>query len=61
VQLDEANRLLDLVAEFNPNKEPQVAYWRAVAATHAGDLDRGGELTERHSIRRIMGQTIPNV
>ncbi|NBO94049.1 MAG: hypothetical protein EBV06_17335, partial [Planctomycetia bacterium] len=47
VQLDEANRLLDLVARIQPNKEPQVAYWRAVAATHAGDLDRAANLLER--------------
>jgi tetratricopeptide (TPR) repeat protein len=46
-QLDEANRLLDLVVRLQPDKEPQVDYWRAVAATHGGDLDRAGRLLER--------------
>ncbi|MGL4549913.1 MAG: tetratricopeptide repeat protein [Gemmataceae bacterium] len=46
-QLDEANRLLDLVVRLQPDKGPQVDYWHAVAATHGGDLDRAGRLLER--------------
>jgi tetratricopeptide (TPR) repeat protein len=46
-QLTEANRLLDLVVRLQPDLEPQADYWRAVAAVHAGELDRAGLLLER--------------
>lgn len=35
----EAGRLLDLVASQRPDLAAPVAYWRAVALAHAGDLD----------------------
>ncbi len=38
-QRAEAVHLLDLVEGQSPTREPQVLYWRAVAATHAKDFD----------------------
>ncbi len=38
-KVQEAMRLLDLVLSQRPNLRAAVAYWRAVAATHARDLD----------------------
>jgi tetratricopeptide (TPR) repeat protein len=38
-QLDEAERLLDLVLRLQPEMGPAVDYWRAVACTHARRLD----------------------
>jgi tetratricopeptide (TPR) repeat protein len=38
-KVQEAMRLLDLVLSQRPNLRAAVAYWRAVAATHAHDLD----------------------
>lgn len=46
-QRTEANRLLDLVVRLQPDREPQADYWRAVAATHAGEIDRAAALLER--------------
>jgi tetratricopeptide (TPR) repeat protein len=44
-KLDEANRLLDLVLNQKPALRPAVHYWRAVARTHAHQLDEAvGEL-----------------
>jgi tetratricopeptide (TPR) repeat protein len=37
--LDEANRLLDMVLKLQPERRPQVDYWRAVALTHARRYD----------------------
>jgi tetratricopeptide (TPR) repeat protein len=45
-QLDEAQRLLQLVIALKPDRQPQVDYWRAVAAIHAQDLDRAATLLE---------------
>jgi tetratricopeptide (TPR) repeat protein len=39
-KLAEAHRLLDLVVSQRPALKAPVAYWRAVACTHARDLDR---------------------
>lgn len=39
-RLQEAHRLLDLVVSQRPGMRASAAYWRAVAFTHAGDLDR---------------------
>jgi tetratricopeptide (TPR) repeat protein len=39
-KLAEAHRLLDLVLSQRPAMKAPVAYWRAVAFTHARDLDR---------------------
>jgi tetratricopeptide (TPR) repeat protein len=39
-RLQEAQRLLDLVVSQRPALRAPAAYWRAVAATHARDLDR---------------------
>jgi tetratricopeptide (TPR) repeat protein len=39
-KLAEAHRLLDLVLSQRPAMKAPVAYWRAVACTHARDLDR---------------------
>ncbi|MFO0926687.1 MAG: tetratricopeptide repeat protein [Gemmataceae bacterium] len=47
VQLDEANRLLALVMHLAPRRQPQVSYWRAVAATHAGRVDDAARELER--------------
>lgn len=46
-QLEEATRLLDLVVRLQPTRQPQGEYWRAVAATHAGDVDLAARLLER--------------
>ena len=46
-KLAEAHRLLDLVLSQRPAMKAPVAYWRAVACTHARDLDRAaGELEQ---------------
>jgi tetratricopeptide (TPR) repeat protein len=37
--LDESHRLLDLVLKLQPDRRPQVEYWRAVAHTHARHYD----------------------
>jgi tetratricopeptide (TPR) repeat protein len=39
-QLDEALRLLELVLRLQPDRHPQVDYWRAVAHTHAREYDK---------------------
>jgi tetratricopeptide (TPR) repeat protein len=39
-QLDEANRLLDLVLGQKPAMRPRVQYWRVVALLHAREYDR---------------------
>jgi tetratricopeptide (TPR) repeat protein len=45
-QLDEAQRLLDLVVRLQPDRRPQADYWRAVAHTHAHEYDAAAtELT----------------
>src|SRR5262245_674753 len=38
-QLTEALRLLDLVLRVDPSRQPAVCYWRAVAHTHAGQVE----------------------
>jgi tetratricopeptide (TPR) repeat protein len=38
-QLTESQRLLDLVLSLQPGLQPVADYWRAVAHTHAGQLD----------------------
>jgi tetratricopeptide (TPR) repeat protein len=43
----EAQQLLDLVLSQRPALEPQVLYWRAVAFTHARDLDQAAACLER--------------
>jgi tetratricopeptide (TPR) repeat protein len=45
-QLDESQRLLDLVLRLQPALRPAVAYWRAVAHTHARQYDRAAEELE---------------
>jgi tetratricopeptide (TPR) repeat protein len=39
-QLDEAQRLLDLVERVAPSLRPPIDYWRAVALTHARQFDQ---------------------
>jgi tetratricopeptide (TPR) repeat protein len=39
-QLDEALRLLNLVLSLQPDRRPQVDYWRAVAHTHARQFEQ---------------------
>lgn len=46
-QLEEANRLLELVQHLAPPRQPQLCYWRAVAFTHAGRLDDAARELER--------------
>ncbi|MBY0227944.1 MAG: tetratricopeptide repeat protein [Gemmataceae bacterium] len=46
-KLEEANRLLELVQKLNPARQPQVEYWRAVAATHGKDIGAAAHLLER--------------
>jgi tetratricopeptide (TPR) repeat protein len=38
-RLGEAQRLMGMVLSQRPQLRPKVGYWRAVALTHAGDLD----------------------
>jgi tetratricopeptide (TPR) repeat protein len=45
-QLDEAQRLLQLVLTLKPERHPQVDYWRAVAFVHARDADQAAALLE---------------
>jgi tetratricopeptide (TPR) repeat protein len=45
-QLDESQRLLDLVLRLQPALRPAVDYWRAVAYTHARQYDRAAEELE---------------
>jgi tetratricopeptide (TPR) repeat protein len=45
-QLDEAQRLLQLVLALKPDRHPQVDYWRAVAAVHLRHLDEAAQLLE---------------
>jgi tetratricopeptide (TPR) repeat protein len=42
-QLDEANRLIELVLTLKPSARPAAEYWRAVALTHAKEYDRAAE------------------
>jgi tetratricopeptide (TPR) repeat protein len=46
-QLDEAQRLLQLVVTLKPDRQPQVDYWRAVSHIHARQLDQAAGLIER--------------
>jgi tetratricopeptide (TPR) repeat protein len=46
-QLHEAQRLLDLVLRLQPNRRPQVDYWRCVAHTHAREFDQAAQALER--------------
>jgi tetratricopeptide (TPR) repeat protein len=46
-KLDEAHRLLDLVLSQKPALRPAVHYWRAVARTHARQLDEAVEELNR--------------
>src|SRR5206468_216534 len=46
-QLKEAERLLAMVLRLAPQRQPQVCYWRAVAATHGGRLDEAAHELER--------------
>jgi len=46
-KMAEAHRLLDLVLSQRPALHAPVAYWRAVAATHARDLDRAAAELEQ--------------
>jgi hypothetical protein len=46
-KLAEAHRLLDLVVSQRPALKPTAAYWRAVARTHARDLDRAAAELEQ--------------
>jgi tetratricopeptide (TPR) repeat protein len=45
-QLDEAQRLLQLVLTLKPDRQPQVEYWRAVAFVHARQPDQAAALLE---------------
>ncbi len=45
-QLDEAQRLLDLVQRLNPALRPPIDYWRAVALTHARQYDQAAAALE---------------
>ncbi|MFN4261315.1 MAG: tetratricopeptide repeat protein [Gemmataceae bacterium] len=45
-QREEAQRLLGLVAQQRPAMLPAVRYWRAVAHTHAGQLDQAAQELE---------------
>jgi len=58
-QLEEANSLLDLVLRLAPARHPQVSYWRAVAATHAGELDRAAAELERLLDPEVYGADNP--
>jgi tetratricopeptide (TPR) repeat protein len=46
-KLAEAHRLLDLVVSQRPGMKAPVAYWRAVAFTHARDIDRAAAELEQ--------------
>jgi tetratricopeptide (TPR) repeat protein len=46
-KLAEAHRLLDLVVSQRPALKAPAAYWRAVASTHARDLDRAAAEMEQ--------------
>src|SRR5262249_8049607 len=46
-QVDEAQRLLDLVAHVGPGLRPRIHYWRAVALTHARQLAQAASMLER--------------
>jgi hypothetical protein len=50
-QIGEARHLLDLIADQQPAFAPACAYWRAVAATHARDLDEASR--ELDSVLRL--------
>jgi tetratricopeptide (TPR) repeat protein len=45
-QMSEALRLLELVLSVQPDRRPQVEYWRAVAHTHARDYDEAARQLE---------------
>ncbi len=45
-QLDEALRLLNLVLALKPERQPQVDYWRAVAAVHSHQVNEAARLLE---------------
>jgi tetratricopeptide (TPR) repeat protein len=45
--LDEAHRLLDMVLKLQPDRRPQVEYWRAVAYTHAKRYDDAAAQLQR--------------
>jgi tetratricopeptide (TPR) repeat protein len=46
-QLEEAQRLLDLVERVAPNLRPPIDYWRAVALTHARQFDQAAAALNR--------------
>jgi tetratricopeptide (TPR) repeat protein len=45
-QLAEALRLLELVLKLDPTRQPAVCYWRAVAYTHGGEVNRAAHELE---------------
>lgn len=53
-KLDEARRLLDLVASQRPAYLPAVHYWRSVLATHSGNLDQA--VSELESVLNSEGE-----
>jgi tetratricopeptide (TPR) repeat protein len=46
-QLEEANRLLDLIVTLKPSIKPAADYWRAVALTHAREYEPAAEALAR--------------
>jgi tetratricopeptide (TPR) repeat protein len=46
-QMDEANRLLDLIMRIAPDRKPAVDYWHAVALTHERRIDQAAIELER--------------
>ncbi len=46
-QLEEANRLLDLVVSLDPSMKPPADYWRAVALTHGREYGPAAEALTR--------------
>jgi tetratricopeptide (TPR) repeat protein len=59
-QLEEAFRLLDLVLSLAPDRRPQVDYWRAVAHTHARNLEQAATELEHILDPAHFGPTNPH-
>jgi tetratricopeptide (TPR) repeat protein len=57
-QIEEAHRLLDLIASQAPAMRPSCAYWRAVALTHQKRYD--GAAAELGSILKLPQQDTPS-
>lgn len=58
--LEEAEKLLDLILDQDPNRRPEVLYWRAILLTHAHQYDRAAEALLELLDRRLWPGVSPS-